>query len=101
MMQGDSYSLGFTVLNNSGSPVTPGDIMDMEICIGHIRKTYQKNQLLFDSGRWYFPISQAESFGCWPNYVNTQIRIMWGNGVVEGKKINGVRINESLSKEVL
>ena len=101
MMQGDSYNIGFTVLNNSGTPVTPDDILDMEITVGHLTKTYQKNQLLFDSGRWHFPMSQTEAFGYWPSSVKAQIRIMWANGVVEGKPINGLRISESISKEVL
>ena len=73
MMQGDSYNLGFTVLNNAKVPVTPNDIQDMEITIGHIRKTYR----------------------------NAQIRILWANGVIEGQKIHGVRFEESTSKEVL
>ena len=101
MMQGDSYNIGFTVLNNAGAAVTPNDILDMEITIGHLKKTYQKNQLLFDSDRWHFPLSQTEAFDFYPAAVKCQIRIMWANGVVEGKSINGLRINESISKEVL
>lgn len=101
MMQGDSYRLGFTVLNNAKSVVTPSDIKDMEITIGHIRKTYRNAQIVFKEGKWLFPISQEESFGYWPKAVKAQIRIMWANGIVEGKPIHGVRINESISKEVL
>ena len=33
--------------------------------------------------------------------IKAQIRILWANGIVEGKPIYGVRINESTSKEVL
>lgn len=101
MMQGDSYNLGFTVLNNAGEVVTPNEISDMEITIGHLSKTYRKAELLFKDGRWMFPLSQEETFGYWPKAVKTQIRIMWANGVIEGKDIHGVRINESISKEVL
>lgn len=101
MMQGDSYNLGFTVVNNAGAAVTPSDIQDMEITIGHIRKTYRNAELTYNEGRWYFPLSQEESFGYWPKSIKAQIRIRWANGVVEGKPIHGLRVNESISKEVL
>ena len=101
MMQGDSYSLGFTVLNNAGSAVTPEDIIDVEISIGHLRKTYSGGQVTFYDGRWFFPLSQDETMGYWPMAVDSQIRVKWKNGVVEGKPIYGVRVNESISKEVL
>lgn len=101
MMQGDSYSLAFTVKNNAGAIVTPADIKDMEITIGHLRKTYKNLQLTYRDGKWLFPISQKESFGYWPKAAKSQIRILWADGIVEGKPIYGVRVGESLSKEVL
>lgn len=101
MMQGDSYYLGFTVKNNAGSIVTPEDVLDVEITIGHLRKRYQLGEVVFGDDRWYFPLSQAETFGYWPRAVKAQIRVRWKNGIVEGKVIHGVRINESISKEVL
>ena len=101
MMQGDSYNLGFTVLNNAGSVVTPDDIIDVEISIGHLRKTYSNGLVTFYDGRWFFPLNQEETFGYWPKSVKSQIRVKWKNGVVEGKTITGLRINESISKEVL
>lgn len=101
MMQGDSYNLGFTVLNNADVPVTPNDIQDMEITIGHISKTYRNAQIIYMDGKWLFPLSQNETFGYWPKSTKAQIRILWANGILEGKPIHGVRVNESLSKEVL
>ena len=101
MMQGDSYSLGIRILNNAGNPVTPEDIKDVEITIGQLRKTYLNAQVTFNEGLWMFPLSQKETFGCWPAAVKAQVRVVWANGVVEGKPIYGVRINESISKEVL
>ena len=53
MMQGDSYNLGFTVKNNAGSVVTPDDILDMEITIGHLNKTYRREELTFNEGILY------------------------------------------------
>ena len=101
MMQGDSYSLGIRILNNAGNPVTPEDINDVEITIGQLRKTYLNEQVTFYEGLWMFPLSQKETFDYWPTAVKAQVRVVWKNGVVEGKPVYGVRINESISKEVL
>lgn len=101
MMQGDAYSIGFTVLNNAGSVVTPDDVIDVEISIGHLVKRYSTGAVTYYDGRWFFPITQSETYDYWPKAVKSQIRVKWKNGVVEGKPIHGVRINESISKEVL
>ena len=101
MMQGDSYKLGINILNNAGNPVTPDDIRDVEITIGSLRKTYLNAQLTYENGVWLFPLSQQETFRYWPSSVKAQVRVVWANGVVEGKPLYGVRISESISKEVL
>ena len=100
-MQGDSYKLGIRILNNAGSLVTPADVKDVEITIGHLRKTYMNAQLEYNDGVWFFPLSQQDTFQYWPSAVNAQVRVLWANGVVEGKPLYGIRINESISKEVL
>lgn len=101
MMQGDSYNLGIEILNNAGSPVTPDDVRDVEITIGHIRKTYRESEITYSGGMWFFPVSQEDTFQMWPAAVKAQVRVLWANGVVEGKPLYGVRIHESTSKEVL
>lgn len=101
MMQGDSYNLGINILNNAGQPVTPDDINDVEITIGNLRKTYLNAQVTFRDGVWLFPLSQEETFRYWPASVKAQVRVVWANGVIEGKPLYGIRINESISKEVL
>lgn len=101
MMQGDRYSLGFTVLNNAGQVVTPDDIQDVEITIGHLKKSFRDVELTFDDNKWMFPLSQEETFDYWPGVTRAQIRIVWANGVIEGKPIYGLRVLESISKEVL
>ena len=101
MMQGDSYNLGIRILNNAGNPVTPEDIKDVEITVGQLSKTYLNAQVTFYEGLWLFPLSQKETFDYWPAAVKAQVRVVWKNGVVEGKPVYGVRINESISKEVL
>ena len=101
MMQGDAYKLGFRITNNAGNPITPADITDLEITIGSLSKTYRKNQLLYESGLWMFPFTQDDTFSYVPAAAKSQVRVLWANGVIEGKDIHGVRINESISKEVL
>lgn len=101
MMQGDAYKLGIQILNNAGNPITPADVNDIEITIGNLSKTYKKSQLVFDSGLWLFPLSQDETFHYIPAAAKAQVRVLWANGVLEGKPVYGIRIDESTSKEVL
>ena len=101
MMQGDSYNLGISILNNAGNPVAPEDIKDVEITIGHLSKSYLNAQVTYYDGLWMFPLSQKETFDYLPASVKAQVRVVWKNGVVEGKPLYGVRISESMSKEVL
>ena len=101
MMQGDHYNLGIKIQNNAGSPVTDKDVLDVEITIGHMRKTFGNGELSYADGMWFFPVSQEESFEMVPGAVNAQVRVHWNSGVVEGKPMYGVRGVESISKEVL
>jgi hypothetical protein len=101
MMQGDAYLLGINILNNAGMPVTPADVADVEITIGHLKKKYSAAELSFNNGLWMFPLTQKETFGCMPAAPKAQVRIKWANGVIEGKPLYGIRIDESISKEVL
>ena len=101
MMQGDSYQLGVKILNNAGTNVTPEDVVDVEITIGRVSKSLSKGQLRFESNCWLYPVSQSESMAILPGVVPAQVRVVWKNGAVEGKKIEGIRMHESLSKEVL
>lgn len=101
MMQGDNYSLGIVILNNAGSPVVPGDIVDVEITVANTIKTYRNAEVTFLDGVWLFPVTQQDSFDMWPTAIKAQVRVKWKNGAIEGKPIYGIRIDESLSKEVL
>lgn len=101
MMQGDAYLLGIEILNNAGEPITPADVSDIEITIGHIKKRYSDAALSFRNGLWMFPLSQSDTFSYLPAAPKAQVRVKWANGVIEGKPLYGVRIDESMSKEVL
>lgn len=101
MMQGDSYFLGFVLRNNAGQPITPEDVLDVEITVGSLTKRKNDGKLIYDNGMWMFPLSQEESMGMRPGGKDAQARIKWASGVVEGQPIYGVIVQESKSKEVL
>lgn len=101
MMQGDACNLAIRIQNNAGNPVTPSDIRDLEITIGSLRKTLSNAQLSFYGGLWLFPLSQQETQSLWPSPQKAEVRVHWSNGVIEGKPLLGLRIRESISKEVL
>ena len=103
MMQGDSYSLAIEILNAYGTPVTDADVSNVEITIGHLRKTMKDGAVVYNSGDgvWKFPLSQEETFRYLPSRVRGQVRVFWKNGEVEGIKLDDIMVLESISKEVL
>ena len=101
MMQGDSYSLDIEVLTADGTVVTDADVSNVEITIGHLRKTYADGIVRYDSGVWKFPMTQEETFKYLPSLVRGQVRLVWKNGDVEGIPLDGIRVKESISREVL
>lgn len=100
MMQGDAYYLAIRLLNNVGNNITPSDVTDVELTIGHLTKTYRKQEVQFRDGQWLFPLSQEETQDFWPTNIKAQVRVLWNNGVIEGQPIYGIQIQESISKEV-
>ena len=101
IMQGDSYYLGIEILNNAGNPVTPDDVNDVEIVICRLRKTYKNAELIYREGLWLFPLSQQNTLNFYPSAAKGQVSVVWKNGVKEGRPLYGIRIIESISKEVL
>ena len=101
MMQGDSYNIAFEILNTYGQPITEEELSNIEISIGSLRKTTYDG-VRYDSGNgtWLFPLSQEESFQL-PRKVKGQVRLVWSNGDVEGIPLEEIRIDESISREVL
>jgi hypothetical protein len=103
MMQGDSYGLPFKILRKDDSIVTADDIADVEITVGFLTKKYSTGGVSYDSenGKWYFHMTQEETFQLPPIRNKVQIRFLWNNGVVEGVSLDGINVVESISKEVL
>ena len=101
MMQGDSYSLDIEILSADDSVVTDADVSNVEITIGHLRKTYADGVVRYEDGVWKFPMTQEETFKYLPSLVRGQVRVVWKNGEVEGITLDGIRVKESISREVL
>ena len=101
MMQLDSCHLGFTLRGSGGSVLTPDDLLDVEIVLGPMAKTWARKELRFDGGKWFFPLTQQETAALWPGRLRCQVRVLWRNVVVEGKSLQGMILTESISKEVL
>ena len=101
MMQGDAFAMGIRVYNAAGLPVTPDDLQDVEIILNNLRKTYQNGELFYQDGLWYAHLNQEETMSIPAAPVDAQLRIRWRNGVVEGKPIYGITMDEGLSREVI
>ena len=100
IMQGDSYSLSFTLKDSSGAYVTPQDVTTLELTIGNVTK-YYPDEITFNDNTWYFPISQAETFGLNASPQDAQIRVKLRNNIIIGVDIGKINIIESISKEVI
>ena len=101
IMQGDAYDLGIEILDNEGNVVTPDAVADVEIVIGHLTKTYARDELKFGEGVWLFPLTQEESFSLMASRPKAQIRMKWKTGEVDGTKLDMSAVDESFSREVL
>lgn len=101
MMQGDSYNLGIEILDGDGKQVLPDDVADVEIVIGHLKKTYAKGEVTYGGDEWLVPLTQEESFSLMPAKPKGQVRVKWASGEVTGAKLDISSVDESRSKEVL
>lgn len=101
MMQGDKYNMSILLRNNAGQVITPTDVANVEIAIGNMVKNYKSGTVTYRDGLWLFPLEQEETFAQWPRKCKAQVRVEWRNGAIEGQELEGVRFEESISKEVL
>jgi hypothetical protein len=104
IMQGDSYPI-FLDLKQDGRLLTPEMISDVEISVGDVlRFTKSEGTLAYDSSRklWYFWPTQEETMAMEGIY-DIQGRIKYPNtpAQVYGYKLDRIKVNETLSREVL
>lgn len=101
MMQGDSYGLIIEILNEDKVAVTVDDVLDVEVSIGFLQKTYSAGDVRYEEGQWIIQLSQEETFRILPYRVRIQVRVKWLDGSVEGVDLGYKHIDESISREVL
>lgn len=100
MMQGDAYKLSF-VIKQGATAVTPDLADDVELVVGNLRKTFSDGEVSFENGRWYFPLTQDETFNLSGVYQKAQVRVKFKGGDIVGKRLKDINVGISLSQEVL
>ena len=101
MMQGDAYGIPIEILHSDGSVVTPDDVNNVEVVIGTLTKTYAKEGVLYQDGKWICVVDQVDTFNLPSTSVSAQVRVLFKNGYVEGVSLDKIRVHESMSKVVL
>lgn len=101
MMQGDAYCLKIELKTLDEELVTPNDILDLEITVGMLSKTYSSGKLQYIDDTWRFPLTQKETFRFRNSYLEAQARVLWPSGDVEGVSLGMIYIEKSSSRKVL
>ena len=111
MMQGDSYSIPFTITMNETTEINPDIVSELEVCVGKenstsIRKMFSKESVWFDetSRQWLFRPTQEETLGMNPGSYDVIARMKFRNGDdsdVIGVMIGTISISDTHSEEVI
>jgi len=101
IMQGDAYEIALTLNDEENHAIVDTDVADVEITLGGIRKTYADGDVLYDDGKWLFPVTQEETMKCLPSISGLQVRVKYALGDVVGATIGNVYVTASASNEVL
>lgn len=101
MMAGDAYCIPIKI-NTANGAADDSTFLDIEVCIGHVRKTLFGGDLGYDSelNAFLVPLSQEETFSL-RGRVKVNVRCkMIGSNVI-GVDLGTLDFEPSLSKEVL
>lgn len=101
-MAGDAFPFYFTVKVN-GIPADSNAFDDIEAVIGEFSKTLKDGEVQWDaeSERFFFQLTQEETFTFARKKITPQIRCKFTNGIVRGFRLNTIEFKDSESKEVL
>ena len=100
IMQGDAYDVGVTVLDTEGKIIDESAVLDVEITVGKISKTYTGGDVYFAEDEWHFPLTEGESFSL-SGFVPFQVRVKFNSGEVAGISLGSIAVTVSVSKEEL
>lgn len=101
MMRGDSYEIAITLTDEENQPIAPADVSEVEISLGDIIKTYSSGDVIYDDGKWLFPVTQSETLSAVAAVSTLQVRVKYLHGDVVGARAGNVYIVPSSSNEVL
>lgn len=101
MMTGDSCNLPIKIFIASGQ-ANASDFTDVEVHVGHVRKTLYGGEITFDteSGAFLVPLTQEETFSL-RGRQKINVRCKFPGGNVIGADLGTVVFEPSLSKEVI
>lgn len=101
MMRGDQYEIALTLTDEENQPIVPADVAEVEIALGDLIKTYSSGEVVYDDGKWLFPVTQDETLSTVAAVSTLQVRVKYLLGDVVGARVGNVYILPSSSNEVL
>lgn len=101
MMRGDSYEIAITLKDEQNHPITDADVAEVEIALGDLIKTYSSGAVIYNDGKWLFPVTQGETLSAVAAINTLQVRVKYALGDVVGAKVGKVYVIPSASNEVL
>lgn len=99
IMQGDSYRIPLSILID-GLPMTPDNILEIEVIFSNLRKTYTKGGIIYDNG-FFIVLSQKDTLNLIPGLSELEARVKLSTEEVYGAKVGQVTIIDGASREVL
>ena len=99
--QGDQYKIPFTIRHKKVI-VTPENAVDVSIALGDKVKSYSDGSLLFNDGKWLFPLTAEESVKMLDR-EECQVQIKYGDDIVHSKRfdVKAKETVEALKKEIV
>lgn len=101
MMRGDAYEIAITLKDEQNHAITDEDVAEVEIALGDLIKTYSSGEVVYDDGKWLFPVTQGETLSAVAAISTLQVRVKYLLGDVVGAKVGNVYLTPSASNEVL
>lgn len=101
MMRGDAYEIALTLKDEQNHAITDEDVAEVEISLGDLTKTFTSGAVIYDDGKWLFPVSQGETLSAVAAINTLQVRVKYALGDVVGAKVGKVYVIPSASNEVL
>lgn len=101
IMQGDSYSIPFSIKSANGVIIDDSMVDTLEVTIGHLRKIYP-GSITYHNERWQIPLGQGETVKLNKGDCDVQVRIKFKGGHVVGRRLqSAIHVGYSGSKVII